>query len=186
MGELSQVDGRLRGDISSSPLPAALRFNHFSPNPSAPFPPSSLSQADPQSCISCNKVFTPRGGENCYGKCDDCLESAFHSFVHLHDLQHLHVAQAVGPQVEAGDPSGDPSYQPSGANVGAVGPISGPCSVFLSLVPQVFCRNCGVAFTPQRGVECNSLCEACRALPTPKRLRITLNPHRKAGPPNED
>ena len=55
---------------------------------------------------------------------------------------------------------------------------------FLSFAPQVFCRMCEVAFTPQRGVECHSLCEACRALPTPKRLRLNMGSHRKAGPPD--
>jgi hypothetical protein len=206
LGDLTQdidgnVDGLFRGDLPSSPLPHALRFNYFTPNPSAPSPPSPNSNTfaslnsdeEGRRCISCNLFFTPRGGENCYGKCEACLNVTFHNFVRVHGLQHvhdshLHVAQAGGPQVEAGDPSGDPSYQPSGANVGAVGPISGPFdnSVFLNLAPQVFCRICDVAFTPQRGVECDSLCEVCRALPPPKRLRITMNPHRKAGPPDDD
>ena len=184
-----------------SPSPvhdSLLRFDQHTPNPSAPSSGTQgvggadvvfgMNSDHQQSCISCNKVFTPRGGENCYGKCDDCLDGAFYSFVHVHALQ---VAQAVGPQGVGGDPSGVPSHQPSGTTESAVGPISGPSSInslFLSLAPEVFCRRCGRAFRPLSGSECNSLCLPCSSLsflrsPSPKRRRFSGG-HRKAGPPD--
>ena len=48
-----------QGDISHSPLPSILRFDHCTPNPSAPSPCTQNSV--PQACISCNVLFTPRG-----------------------------------------------------------------------------------------------------------------------------
>ena len=201
VGDLSQdtscnSGGLFRGDLPGSPLPQALRFNHFTPNPSAPSPPSPNSSlnsdeeghdhfldAQPSGHDTgargpLGDPSTPDVSPNGGASVSSLLPGSL-----LH-VSSLHVAQAGGPQVEVGDPLGDPSIQPSGANVGAVGPMSGPC--FLSLSPQVFCRICDVAFTPQRGVECHSLCDICRVLPPPKRLRIAMNPHRKAGPPDDE
>ena len=118
------------------------------------------------------------GGENCYGKCDDCLELGVRSFIHAH-------ARVLGPisgpvvhderPPEANTGEGDPmagSPEP-GANSGG-GSMN---SFFLSLAPDFFCRRCGGAFRPFQGSECNSLCMSCSSLaflrsPPPKRRRL--------------
>jgi hypothetical protein len=194
----SVVDDVVRGsfacDVSSSPVHVNLRFlEQCTPNPSAPSfdsqgveaSSSFLLQADQQTCISCNGLFTPRRGENCYGKCDACLESAFHTFAHVHGIYHApvvsHDVQAAASTTGVGVPPGEPPSQEVVATVGAA--LVPQSSFFLTLAPDVFCRRCGVAFRPLRGSECNSLCLPCSSLsflrsPSPKAKR-----HRKAGPP---
>ena len=184
----SSFDDLLGGDVNSgftnSPVHEVLLFESCTPNPSAPAfgtqgSDRSLSflHADPQSCISCNRLFTPRRGENCYGKCDDCLDSAFHSFADLHGIVSgpmfgpcLHDEQPPVSITGDGDPMGG-SLEPSDTSGG------GSNSLFLSLAPVVFCRRCGVAFRPPRGLECNSLCLSCSSQsflrsPSPKRRRL--------------
>ena len=102
----------------------------------------------------------------------------------------LHVAQPPGPDTGIGSPPGDPPAPVVSPDGGAAASNSNMNSnIFLALAPQLICRLCGVTFRPQIGVECDSLCDDCRApcllLPPPKRLRIVgkTNPHRKAGPP---
>jgi hypothetical protein len=162
-----------QGDISHSPLPGILRFNHFTPNASAPSPCTQNSEFElnsgnafaelpptKQSCISCDKLFTLRRGENCYGKCDDCLELGVRSFIHAH-------ARVLGPisgpvvhderPPEASTGEGDPmggSPEP-GANSGG-GSMN---SFFLSLAPDFL------------------LSEVRRCIPTLPRVGMQLSLH---------
>ena len=167
---------------------------------------------------------SPPGGEECYGKCQDCLSSHFHRFAAVHTPFLLHDAQPSGHDTGARGPHGDPptsgvspdgganasflnssfllhNVQPPGHDDGSGSPPggvptqyvspdggAGPSasnSFFLSFAPLLFCRICGVAFQPQIGVECDSVCDACLALPPPpKRVKHLSSAHRKAGPPS--
>ena len=82
--------------VPNSPLHSALRFNHFTPNPSAPSPsapsPSAASPPSPLNSQTCSAaaVFCVVCGAECgageqsYGKCQDCLDAAFHAFAAVH------------------------------------------------------------------------------------------------------
>ena len=85
--------GDFSGDVPNSPVHSALRFNHFTPNPSAPSapdsPPSLLRPIGESSCAAV--VFCIACGDECgpevqtsYGKCQRCLDLAFLSFARLH------------------------------------------------------------------------------------------------------
>ena len=161
-------------------------------------------------CTCCGISFDPPQGEECYGKCQECLSVHFNSFARLHvpdlvsffvdalpsplhvvpPLPSLQVAQPPGPDTGIGSPPGDspaPVVSPDGGAAASNSNMNS--NMFLALAPQLICRRCGVTFRPQIGVECDSMCDVCRApgflLPPPKRLRIVgkTNPHRKAGPP---
>ena len=79
-------------------------------------------------CTCCGISFDPPQGEECYGKCQDCLSVHFNSFARLHvpDLVSffvdafpfpLQVAQPPGPDTGIGSPPGDspaPVVSPDG------------------------------------------------------------------------
>ena len=82
-----------RGDLSNSPLHSALRFNHFTPNPSAPSAPSpavsppspALGAASCAAVVFCVVCGIECGdGEASYGKCGGCADEFFNAFVAAH------------------------------------------------------------------------------------------------------
>jgi hypothetical protein len=79
--------------IPDSPVHDALRFNHFTPNPSAPSASTPLSPPSPAlgaaSCCAAVVFCVICGvecgdGEASYGKCQGCADDAFHNFVAAH------------------------------------------------------------------------------------------------------
>ena len=151
----------INGDVSNSPLPELLRFNHFTPNPSAPdFSPSppSISLVDGVSSQACcaSVVFCSVCGDECgpdaqYGKCQNCLDAAFHGFAARH-------APALVQHFCNSSPS----------NEGTV------ASTVLSATSASFNSSPSIEGTAALAVAGQS---------SPKRLRVASPPHRKAGPP---
>jgi hypothetical protein len=88
-----EAAGDFSGDAPNSPVHDALRFNHFTPNPSAPSAATPLSPPSPARgaasccaavvfCVSCGVECGD--GEASYGKCQGCADIAFHSYVAAH------------------------------------------------------------------------------------------------------
>ena len=82
----------VRGDLSNSPLHSALRFNHFTPNPSAPSQPSASPpplhvHGGMSACaavVFCCVCGLECGPDMQFGKCGSCLDAAFHAYAALH------------------------------------------------------------------------------------------------------
>ena len=171
--------------LPNSPLHGAFNFSHLTPNPSAPFgSPSPQSPSLPPplhvhgGASSCAAVaFCTICGEECgpevetsYGKCQRCLDMAFHAFARTHcptlvaqcnSSPSIEGTAALAvPAVRAGEPL------PKRARV-AIPPHRKARPSSLNLSPSIE-GTVAVVVGPS----------------WPKRLRVDSPPHRKAGPPN--
>ena len=159
----------------------ALEFSHLTPNPSAPVgSPSSQPPSSPpplhvhggmSSCAAV--VFCRSCGDECgpevetsYGKCQRCLDSAFHAFARNHCP--TLVAQC----------NSSPSLE--GAAALAVGePL--PKRARVAIPPHRKARPSSLNLSPS--IE-GTVALAVAGQSSPKRLRVESPPHRKAGPPD--
>ena len=180
-----------RGDLSNSPLHPALRFNHFTPNPSAPSQLSASPSTPPSLhvhggasacaavvfCIVCGDECGPEV-ETSYGKCQRCLDSAFHAFSRTH-CPSLVAQWNSSPSLEgaaalaAGAPSGKDARADAAAAVACAQDIP-----FINSSPSIEgTAASAVHFASSPAIALGGPLSA-------KRARRLSPPHRKAGPPN--
>ena len=166
-------DGTARGVfwvVPNSPLHAALRFNHFTPNPSAPsqssalsFSPSASPPSPPLHACCAAAVLCSVCGDECgpdaqYGKCQNCLDAAFHAY-----------AARRAPVLVQHYVNSSPS------NEGMV--ASTVCSATLASNSSPSIEGTAAL------VVASSFSYSSTGQSSPKRLRVEPPPHRKAGPP---